>query len=119
MSASFLPSINGPAAPASAEVDVAQLMGDTLLRLINELPQGEGDQQGQISFNSFKAAVVSLGLATTEARRIFDHFDPDGTGFINFTELRSEVRDRRRDGCTPQGMDSHSLRVCACSCARS
>ena len=94
MSASFLPAIGGPPAP-TGDVDVAQLMGDTLLRLISELPGGGEaslDAQGRISFNSFKTAVVSLGLATTEARRIFDHFDPGGTGYINFSELRAEVR---------------------------
>ena len=61
----------------------------------HELPGGGEaslDAQGRISFNSFKTAVVSLGLATTEARRIFDHFDPGGTGYINFSELRAEVR---------------------------
>ena len=88
----MLPSI----APASADgLDLGKLMGETLLRLISE-ERGdhklEIDVSGRVGFDEFKQAVLKLGLAVGEARRICDHFDRDGTGFITFTELHSEVR---------------------------
>ena len=42
----------------------------------------------------FLDAVSSLGLSTAEARRIFDHFDRERTGFLNFTELHTELTTR-------------------------
>ena len=94
---SFLPSI-APSPADATGLDLAKLMGDTLLRLIQDRRHGElVDEQGRVGFAEFKGAVTSIGLAASEARRIFDHFDRDGTGFINFSDLHTEVRDPRRD----------------------
>ena len=91
-SPSFLPAIApSPASPPA--LDLAKLMGDTLLRLIQDRKHGElVDEQGRVGFTEFKGAVTSIGLAASEARRIFDHFDRDGTGYINFADLNTEVR---------------------------
>ena len=105
-------------ASATASVDLGKLMGDTLMRLINERRSAAGAanpaDQGKIGFDEFKSAVVSLGLAVSEARHIFDHFDKAGTGYIDFVELHEEVRGRAstRVQSVPRRVLTRVARLC-------
>ena len=94
-----LPPIGSGAATAGAPLDLGKLLGETLSRLIGESrAAGDGeplltaDEHGRVSYDAFKTAVTSLGLSVSEGRRIFQHFDKEGTGFLDFKELHSEVR---------------------------
>ena len=92
-----LPSL--PLTPAHAEsdpsIDLGKLIADTLSRLIQQRRAKTSvgimplKDDGKIAFEDFRSAVTSLGLASTEARRIFDHFDHENTGFIDFNELHA------------------------------
>ena len=81
-------------------VDLGKLLGETLARLISEKRKGGGgplltpDDEGKVGREEFLEAVGSLGLSTAEARRIFDHFDRERTGFLSFVELHSELTTR-------------------------
>ena len=79
---------------------MGKLLGETLARLISEKRKGGGgplltpDDEGKVGREEFLDAVSSLGLSTAEARRIFDHFDRERTGFLSFVELHSELTNR-------------------------
>ena len=101
--ASGLPRISSGAATRAApdgsgdSVDLGKLLGETLSRLIAEKRQGNGepllvpDDDGLITQDEFLTAVGTLRLSPGEGRRIFEHFDRERTGFLNFAELHSEV----------------------------
>ena len=115
-----LPSL--PLTPAHAEsdpsIDLGKLIADTLSRLIQQRRAKTSvgimplKDDGKIAFEDFRSAVTSLGLASTEARRIFDHFDHENTGFIDFNELHAELTSRvieKRSALPKQGKQAARL----------
>jgi len=99
MSTLTLPAIVGGKGGRGA-VDISQLLGETLSKLISEkrgtslAVPATGDDNGRISLKEFGDAVVPLGLAPAEVSLIFGHFDKSGTGYISFGELHRELTAR-------------------------
>ena len=92
-----LPPINGGKSGGRGTVDISQLLGETLSKLISEKRGTNpelltmGGDEGRISLKEFGDAVVPLGLAPAEVSLIFGHFDKKGSGFISFEELHREL----------------------------
>ena len=106
-----------------AGVDVTQILGETLAKLIGErrggahpmissLLDGSG---GKVSLDEFTDAVIPLGLAPAEVSLIFGHFDKYSTGFIEFEALHKELtarvaeRTAGRRGGSGRNVASHQL----------
>jgi hypothetical protein len=95
-----LPPINGGKSGGRGTVDISQLLGETLSKLISEKRGTSpelltmGGDEGRISLKEFGDAVVPLGLAPAEVSLIFGHFDKKGSGFISFEELHRELTAR-------------------------
>ena len=91
------PAVAAAKSSTAPALDIGQLLGDTLQKLIVERRGGAGtlaDKHGKIGLEEFSDAVVPLGLAPAEVSLIFSHFDKEGTGFIDFEELHSELTAR-------------------------
>lgn len=96
---SAAPAPSGPNKGGGGGVDIGELLGETLSKLIAEkrgtgMLSTMGDQAGRVSLEEFTDAVVPLGLAPAEVSLIFGHFDKERTGFIDFDELHAELTQR-------------------------
>ena len=72
-------------------------LGGTYTRFIDIFREMDVNNDGQISRREFRHAMAKLGLSMSPAEfeDVFNHFDPDESGTIDFAELSRELRCRR------------------------
>ena len=84
------------AGTASTEDQLRFALRQNLTR-VNELFQAwDEDQDGKVSKREFRRAVKLLGLSASkeDVDGLFDSFDPDGSGTIEFKEINAMLRTR-------------------------
>ena len=82
----------------SADRPVAEQLREALSknagRVIDLFREWDADGDGNVSKKEFRKAMPKLGfdVPTKDIDALFDSFDPDGSGSIDFTELKKMLR---------------------------
>ena len=80
-------------------------------RVIDILKALDKDESGFLEQREFQEAVRTLGLSAAAARELFLELDADGSGAIDFRELKKKMGHRPRNsgaGLLPQQVDAGS-----------
>jgi Ca2+-binding EF-hand superfamily protein len=87
---------------AALAAELRRVLQANAVRVIDLFRQWDEDGDGTISRSEFARAVPALGIEAPEAvvDALFDSFDPDGSGEIEYTELGTLLR-RQVRACAP------------------
>ena len=89
---------------------LAALLARNLARVIDIFRAWDTDEDGQLSKAEFSQGLASLqmGVGAADIDALFAHFDPDGSGALDFRELRSVLRDSAPSRGGDANRDSYS-----------
>ena len=73
-----------------------QILTDNAVRVIDLFRDWDDDEDGKVSQKEFRKAMAALGLKVgrKDADALFDTFDPDGGGSIDYKELQKALKRR-------------------------
>ena len=73
-----------------------QILTDNAVRVIDLFRDWDDDEDGKVSKKEFRKAMAALGLKVgrKDADALFDTFDPDGGGSIDYKELQKALKRR-------------------------
>ena len=91
-------------------VQLRTMLSQNLVRVIDLFRDWDEDANGLIDRSEFQRGMVALGVEASaeEAGRLFDEFDKDGGGTIEYAELNSLLR--RRVESPPKPIRPHAVR---------
>merc|ERR1712083_1037057 len=78
----------------SVAVQIQEALAANAARVIDLFREWDIDGDGQITRKEFHKAMPMLGLEVPkrEIDKVFDEFDPDGSGEISYTELKALLK---------------------------
>lgn len=99
---------------ASTEDQLRFALRQNLTRVSELFQAWDENQDGKVSKREFRRAVKLLGLSASKADvdSLFDSFDPDGSGTIEFKEINAMLRTREEKKplpTVPKLLGNHSM----------
>jgi len=90
-------------APSVAE-QLQQVLRDNFLRILDVFRMWDIDEDGTVSRKEFAEAIGALGYAAerTDIDAVFDHFDSDQSGMLDYHEMYAQLRAGKKHPKAPR-----------------